>query len=294
MKKYIQIKSWEREKIFELWQSESSIMEIAEALQRSRSTIYRELKRNQNSFRNYLPDTAQNKSDKRRLRGCCLDKNHDLQAHVMLKLRCHGWTPEQIAGDLKFNQDELKTVSHETIYSWIYKGSQRCEKLWKYLPRHHARRGKRKSRGSGASRIPHRISIHDRPKIIDTNQEFGHFEGDLMCFKKNSQHILVLRERKTMFTLSAVLPNKTAEASKEMIIKLLGELPMSARKSITFDNGTEFTKHGEVATSLGLQTFFCDAYASWQKGGVENTNGYIRRDFSRSTGLPSPTPPNFR
>jgi len=184
-------------------------------------------------------------------------------------------------------------VSHETIYTWLYQKTQRLEKLWKFLPRHKAVRGLRKSKGAGASRIQSRVSIHDRPKVVDERKEFGHFEGDLMSFQKNSGHIVVLRERLSMFTLSTPLPSKRADDTTKAMIDLLMDLPKIARKTVTFDNGGEFAGHENVAKTLGLKTFFCDPYASWQKGGVENTNGRLRRDLPRNTNIHAMSQENF-
>ena len=88
-----------------------------------------------------------------------------------------------------------------------------------------------------------------------------------------------------MMTFSRILPRKKAEPTAQAIITLLKDLPAKARKTLTLDNGTEFTNHSQVVQTLGLKTFFCDPYASWQKGGVENTNGRLRRDLPRSTDL---------
>ena len=283
MEKYHHLSYEERVKIAQLWQSQSSITQIAKASGRSKSTISREIRRNQGSFGEYWPDQAQKQSLKRRHRGGLLDKNTHLKEFVLTKLRCHYWTPEQIAAWLKHRQTDLRSVSHETIYAWIYKRSQKQEKLWKFLPRHKAKRGIRKSINAGLSRIPDRTSIHSRPKSVDSKRSFGHWEGDLMSFQKNSQSILVLRERKTMFTTSVRLPHKKAETTAQNILNLLGKLPKKARKTVTFDNGGEFARHKMVNEALGIQTFFCDPYASWQKGGVENTNGRLRRDLPRKT-----------
>jgi IS30 family transposase len=269
---YKQLSFEERERIAQLRQSKTSLSEIADKLGRHKSTISRELKRNEAPPGQYWPDTAEIKRNKRRRRGCILNKNKELQDYVRTKLMCHFWTPEQIAGRLK--KDGMTRVSHETIYSWLYKKEQKDEKLWKFLPRHKSTRGLRKSKSKSDSRIQNRISIHQRPNI---DQEFGHWEGDLMAFKKNSQYIVVLRERKSMLTLSVVLDNKKAEVTKIAILHLLKKIPTEAKLSITFDNGTEFANHDK----LGIKTYFCDPYASWQKGGVENSNGRLRRDLPR-------------
>jgi len=285
MKKYHQLTRCEREQIGMLRQSRSSITQIALVLGRPKSTIFRELKRNQAPPAEYWPDTAQTLALSRRRRGSRLDRDEDLKDFVVTKLCCHYWTPEQIAGYLKHRQRKIQPICHESIYAWLYKPPQKKEKLWKFLARHKAKRGLRKSRGSGVSRIPNRVPIHNRPKGVEDKREFGHWEGDLMSFQKNSQHMLVLRERKTMFTRSAPLPSKKAPTTAQKVIDLMQDIPVKARKSLTLDNGGEFAGHEQWEAQLGLPSFFCDPYASWQKGGVENTNGRLRRDLPRNTNL---------
>lgn len=262
-------------------------MEIASALGRSKSTISRELKRNEAPPGEYWPDTAQNKTLSRRKRGNILDRDVELREFVVTQLCCHYWTPEQISGYLRYKQKALRPVSFETIYAWIYQKSQKKDKLWKFLPRHKAKRGLRRSKSAGPGRITGRVSIHERPKSVQNRKEFGHWEGDLMSFMKNSQYILVVRERKTMMTLSAQLQSKKASDTAQAIISLMKDLPPEARKTMTLDNGGEFAGHVEVCNKLTMQSFFCDPYASWQKGGIENTNGRLRRDLPRKTNIKS-------
>lgn len=281
MKKYHQLTIEERKKIAMLRQSEPSLAKIAAAINRSKSTISRELRRNQSPPGEYWPDTAQALTLARKMRICRIDRDHVLKEFITTKLCCHYWSPEAIAGWLKCQQKAIRGISHESIYAWIYQLSQKKDKLWKFLARHKAKRGLRKSKGTGVSRIPNRVSIHDRPKVIDSKCEFGHWEGDLMSFMKNSQHILVLRERISMFTLSAVLQSKKAESTAQKLIELMKNLPALAIKSLTLDNGGEFAAHNKWLEELGMPSYFCDAYASWQKGGIENTNGRLRRDLPR-------------
>ena len=106
-----------------------------------------------------------------------------------------------------------------------------------------------------------------------------------MSSKKNSQHILVLRERKSMLTLSAPLPSKSSQDTALAMLDLLTKIPPKAPKTITFHNGGEFAKHMMVVNALKMQSYFCDPYASWQKGGVENKNGGLRRDLPRNTNV---------
>lgn len=293
MGSYVQLRYEEREKMAQLWQSKASITEIALALGRSKSTISRELKRNQAPPGQYWPDTAQCFTLRRRQRSCRIDQNEPLREFIISKLCCHYWTPEQIGGWLKHRQKELPALSHESIYAWIYSKSQKKEKLWKFLPRHKAKRGLRKCKGAGVNRIPNRVSIHERPRAVDNKKNFGNWEGDLMSFCKNSQHILVIRERKTMFTYSAPLLSKKAIETAGTLVSYMRTIPPEARKTMTFDNGGEFAAHGKLLQELGTPSFFCDPYASWQKGGVENTNGRLMCDMPRKTDIRTMTREDF-
>ena len=282
---YKQMNAEERSSLYDLLQSGHSITEIAKALQRHKSTIYRELRRNATASGAYLPDRAHSLAMKRCKRKALLDKDEALRNFVIDKLCSFHWTPEQISGYLKHRQKELPALSHETIYSWLYRPQQVREKLWKHLPKHKRKRGLRKYQKSRASLIPHRVSIHERPKEINDKTTFGHFEGDLMSFQKNSQHMLVIRERKTAFTLSAPLKSKRAEDTAQAGLLLWKKIPSKARQSLTLDNGGEFAQHIKWKEIFGIETYFCDPYCSWQKGGIENTNGRLRRDLPRSTNL---------
>lgn len=285
-------------RIAELRSARYSITHIAEVLGRNKATISRELRRNQAPPGEYWPDTAQRFAMQRKHKVSRLDQNKTLRDYVVNQLCCHYWTPEQIAASLRYHKDKRGTehlpyVSHETIYAWLYRKPQQKEKLWKFLPRHKAKRGMRKSKGVGISRIPNRVSIHERPTVVETKQEFGHWEGDLMSFLKNSQHMVVIRERKTMFTLADRLPSKKANTTAAKVVELMVRLPVHARKTHTLDNGGEFAEHGLWKDKLGLNVYFCDPYASWQKGGVENTNGRLRRDLPRKTDIHSLSQENF-
>jgi transposase, IS30 family len=134
------------------------------------------------------------------------------------------------------------------------------------------------------TKIPNRVSIHDRPKDVERKSVFGHWEGDLMSFMKNSQHMLVLHERKSLYVKSCVLENKQASTTKKALIELMKCISGNARKTLTLDNGGEFAEH-EGYKEIGLNAYFCDPYSSWQKGGVENSNGRLRVVLPRSTDI---------
>lgn len=217
MKYYTYLTDDERVRLGIMKQNGLGVSQMARQLDRSPSTISRELRRNEAPPGHYWPDTAKQLSKSRRRRGCKLDHFKALYSFVIERLTCHLWSPEQIAAYLKYRQDELPYVSHETIYAWIYSASQRAGKWYKYLARHKRKRGLRKSRGTCESRIKERISIHDRPKLIDKNKTFGHWEANLMSCQKNKQFMLVLCDRLTMYVKSVCLSNKTAEVTNKAI-----------------------------------------------------------------------------
>ena len=207
-----------------------------------------------------------------------------MKAYILERLH-EGFTPELISLRLKtFGKLEgISYINHESIYQWIYQPSQRKEKLHKFLPCCHARRGRRKRAHRG--RIPDRTPIHERPEVVNAREEVGHWEADLMSFRGNSQHMLVVHERLTRYTVAIKLENKTAAETLSALLNFFESLPEKLIKSVTFDNGMEFAKHKEITNQLGVPTYFCDVYASWQKGGIENMNGRFRRDLPRKTDL---------
>ena len=111
------------------------------------------------------------------------------------------------------------------------------------------------------------------------------WKADLISFKRNTQHMLVLHARKTRYTALLKLENKTADHTFQQLLGFMKQLPSYLRRTMTFDNGMEFAHPFKLKQALGIDTYFCDVYASWQKGGIENMNGRIRRDLPRKTDL---------
>jgi IS30 family transposase len=116
-------------------------------------------------------------------------------------------------------------------------------------------------------------------------QEFGHWEGDLLQFRTQRGNLLTLIERITRLTLAAPLKTKTAEATDRLLRAIFRRLPLLARRSITFDNGSEFARHQNLSQTLDMKTWFCDPHSPWQRGSIENANGVLRRDLPRKTDL---------
>jgi transposase, IS30 family len=273
----------EREQLAGLRAERLSLRAIAARLGRAASTISRELRRNALPRGGYLPVHAEGCYLERRQRPAILERDAELGRFVRERL-LEGWTPEQIAGWLKRGEErQLRPVSLETIYAFIHRAGQRAEKLWRLLPRGRAKRGRRRARQPRTT-IAGRASIHDRPEAVAARREAGHGEGDLLICRR-TRPVLVLKERKTRFVLAARLAGESAAETVAIMMAVFRRLDPRLRASITFDNDTAFARHGLLASACAMTTWLCDAYASWQKGAVENANGRLRRDLPRGLDL---------
>jgi IS30 family transposase len=285
-KHYGQLGLEERCKIAELHQAGQSVRQIAAALDRSPSSVSRELKRNRGKQVGYKPTYAQEQTAARRWKGSRLERNAELRALVLDRLRL-GWSPEQIAGALK-REKAATAISHESIYRFIYAQIRRTnDGSWRtYLPRAKHKRGRRRRPNrSPANCIKGRVSIALRPAEIELRQTFGHWEADLMLFSAPGQALLVSQERKSRVVLSARQQGKAALPAAERLLAWFEPINPQMRKSITFDNGTEFAQHLLLVDQLDIQTFFCDPHSPWQKGTIENAIGRLRRFLPRNTNL---------
>jgi transposase, IS30 family len=215
-----------------------------------------------------------------------------LRATVMERL-ASGWSPEQIAGRLAIEHGR-KVISYESIYRFIYAQLARTKDYrWRrYLPRGKSKRGCRgRKGGSSANFIEGRVSVANRPVDASDRKTCGHWEADLMMFTKYGQAILTVHERKSRLLLAIRLTSKAAHGVARHLVTLFGVMPQPLRQTVTFDNGTEFARH-RALHNLAIETFFCDPYAPWQKGGIENAIGRMRRFLPRKTDLA--TLPNRR
>ena len=283
--RYLQLSLEDRCRIAGLQAQGHSIRQIAADLDRAPSTIAREIRRNTGRRVGYKPAYADEQTRARRWKGSKLERNPNLGQAVLDRLG-QGWSPEQIAGRLA-RQQASPSVSHETIYRFIYAQIARTKDYsWRrYLPRAKSKRGWRGMRGgSPVSFIEGRIPLSQRPAEASDRQTPGHWEADLMMFAKYGQAILTVHERSSRILLAARPHNKTANLIADLIEQLLRPIPSQLRRTISFDNGTEFARHTRLH-SLDLQTFFCDPYAPWQKGGIENAIGRMRRTLPRKADL---------
>lgn len=283
--KYDQLSLEERCEVARLRGEGRSLRQIAAALDRSASSISRELKRNRGAQIGYQPVHAQERTKARRWKGSKLDRDAGLRQEVLAGLR-KGWSPEQVCAFLERRHGK-RLIGPETIYRFVAAQIARHKDYsWRhYLPRAKAKRGWRGRRGgSSALHISQRVPIAERPTEVENRALPGHWEADLLLFAKYGQAILALHERSSRLLLAAKPAGKEAEPIANIIASLLQPLPVGLRRSITFDNGTEFARHYELHR-LAIQTFFCDPYAPWQKGGIENAIGRMRRVIPRKTDL---------
>ena len=281
---YRQFSLEERCEIARLSGEGRSIRQIAAALDRAPSSVARELKRNSGSQVGYSPAHADRQAKARHWIGSKLDRDTVLRDAVLSQL-AGGWSPEQVAG--RSGREGKPSIGVETIYRFIYAQIARHNDYsWRnYLPRRKARRGRRSLKGrSPASFIAQRVPLAQRPAEAIDRQVPGHWEADLMAFSKYGQNILMLHERSSRALIGTRLASKHAEPIGEAMGTMLALLPQPLRQTVTFDNGTEFARHHQLH-ALGIRTFFCDAHAPWQKGGIENAIGRMRRFLPRKTDL---------
>ena len=281
----------EREEIRAGLSARMSIRAIARSLNRSPSTISREVQRNRGR-RGYKAVDANNRANRmaKRPKVCLLERNPQLRNLVQEKLESK-WSPEQISGWLRrtFPRQNMMQISAETIYKTLYFRNRSAlhHMLVKHLRRSHSlRHGKRHTRKGerGTINIVNGISIHERSKHIDNRRSFGHWEGDLVSGTNNS-HIATLVDRKSRYTVILKLNGKDAGSVNQSLIDKFQELPPTLRLSLTWDRGMELAKHLELTASTGVKVYFCDPQSPWQRGTNENTNGLIRQFFPKKTCL---------
>ena len=289
----------EREEIALLRAGGAGIREIARQIGRDPSTISRELRRvkhdRQPSDRHRLPyraSTAQADADRRALRpkDAKLTTNLPLRREVQQRLK-QNHSPEQIAGRLRedYPDDPEMWVSHETIYQALYvqgRGALKRE-LVKHLRTGRAMRKPRRTGEERRGRIPGMVNISERPAEVEDRAIPGDWEGDLILGSTESGSAIgTLVERATGFVLLLHLAsNHTADTVADAMIAKVSELPDQLRRSLTWDQGSEMTRHARIAEATGLDIYFCDPHSPWQRGTNENTNGLLRQYFPKGSDL---------
>ena len=267
-----------------------SMREIATTLNRSPSTISREINRN-GGYDTYRATQADQGAWDRahRPKKCKLACHPMLKHRVATKLK-RNWSPEQIAGWLKrtYPNQEHNQVSHETIYKSLFiqaRGVLKKE-LQLYLRTQRAiRRSKQHSiKKIGLGKIKNAVSISERPASVEDRAVPGHWEGDLISGSNNT-HIATLVERHSRYVMLAKLKGKDTETVITALIKHAAKLPIELYKSLTWDRGSEMADHQRFTLATDVDVYFCDPQSPWQRGSNENTNRLLRQYFPKGTDL---------
>lgn len=276
---YNQLTENERYQIYALKKAGHKQEEIAGLLGRSPSTISRELARN-SGLRGYRPKQAQRLADARRKGGRKARKvTVEVRQAIEVLLR-QELSPQQVVDYLTRHKGLL--LHHETVYQLIYADKANGGDLYRHL--RVASKPYRKRYGSYDRRgkIKNRVSIDDRPAIVDRGGRIGDWEGDTIIGKGRKSALLTLVERKTLYTMIVRLAGKQADQLARAAIR--GLRPVKDKvKTITLDNGLEFAGHELIAKGLGAEIYFAHPYASWERGINENINGLIRQYFPKGT-----------
>ncbi len=281
----------ERDRIAQLRHQGADQKEIAAALDRDPGTISRELRRN-HSGGDYLAAQADRNAQRRRSERPLVRKldDPDLNEAVRRGL-ANTWAPQQIAGRLKRQHpdDTDRHVSAQTIYTWIAQDKHR--KHWESFLR---RRGKRPYRRKNTGETSCRARIDQRPEVIEQRLRLGDFEGDTVLGPPGTGGLATLVDRKSRYTIVVKIQSKQADQVHDKLKQRLRELDVDRRRSITFDNGTEFARCHRLEKHLGMQLYFADPGCPYQRGTNENTNGLIRQYFPKRTDFQDISPAEVR
>lgn len=267
---YRRLREEDRQVIYRMSKARKPQKEIAQAVGVSQSTVSKELARNR-GLRGYRPKQAQRKASERQAAKKKRSRviAGDLEAEICRRLELRH-SPEQISLRLK---TEGIQVSHESIYRYILEDKRVGGELYRHL-RINGRRRYRRRVKAGRTKIPDRIGIEQRPEVVAQRGRYGDWEADLIEGAKGTGYILSLYERKSRLGKLMNLQTKSSEATADAIISQLSGYRV---QSITYDNGLEFSGHSIVSEALNAQSYFCQPYHSWEKGGVENFNGLVRQ-----------------
>ena len=267
-----------------------TLRSIAATLDRSPSTVSREISRNggrQHYRANEADLAAWDRAHRPKI--CKLVQNRDLARIVAIKLK-KLWSPAQISGWLKqtYPNDENFQVSHETIYRSLFiqaRGALKKE-LLQHLRRTRAMRRSRHhtQKTDDHGKISNAVSISERPSSAEDRAVPGHWEGDLIFGTNNSQ-IATLVERQTRYVMMAKVNGKDTETVINALIKHAHKLPRELYKSLTWDRGKEVADHQRFTLATDIKVYFCDPQSPWQRGSNENTNGLLRQYFPKGTDL---------
>lgn len=279
MKKYSQLTEVQRYQIEALKKVKKEQKEIAAVVGVSASTISRELRRN-SGLRGYRPRQAHYKAMARKREACkAIKMTADVVDLIETKLRLE-WSPEQVSGWLDL--EKRITLSHERIYQHIWADKRQGGGLYKHLRQSNKKRKKRYGSKDKRGQIRNRISIDERPEIVEQKTRIGDWEIDTVIGKSHQGALVTIVDRMSKFTLIKKVDSKHAEVVANATIRLLKPY-LDRTLTITADNGKEFADHERLTEQLGSTVYFAHPYRSWERGLNENTNGLIRQYFTKGS-----------
>ena len=277
MKKYKQLSYEELIKIETLLSEDHKVHDIAIKLSRNKSTIYRCIKNGSketafdaNKLYEKIQTRKLNSSKPRRI------LPDSILEEYIIDLIEEYWSPEQIAN--MWIKDTKESLCHETIYQYVYKNKPKLVKLYfrrKGKKYQHDRRSKHQ--------ILNRRMIDERPADVELRQDIGHWEGDTIIGKNHKGAILTNVERKSGKLIASKLPDKCAVSVLKATLEDFQDLPPRLCISMTYDNGKEFSSHQDIEKATGMTVYFARAYAPWQRGSNESTNGLLRQFIPKGT-----------
>lgn len=255
------------------------ITAIAKIILKDKSVVSRELRRNKDERNgSYKSILAQKKCDTRhKNKPKKITFDAPMEEYVDSLIR-KDLSPVQIEGRSKL--DGINCVSHERIYQHIWQEKKNGGDLHLHLRNGKKRYRKRGSKKDKRGQIPNRINIKERPAEVEERINFGDYEVDLVMSKDHKGALVTANDRATGLLRILKVESKEAKVVEEAIIQMLKELKI---KTLTSDNGKEFTNHESIAASLDIKYYFADAYCSWQRGSNENANGLIRQYFPKKS-----------
>lgn len=283
MRTYRQLTSEQRYQISGLKRIGHSQTEIAKELEVHKSTISRELSRNQGE-RGYRPNQAHEKAHERRAQATPKKRILAETWKVVEEQVRQDWSPEQISGGLR---QRAICVSREWIYQHILADQQAHGDLHTHL-RQYGKRRKRYGKYDRRGKLPNRVSIEERPLIVEQRERLGDWEVDTLVGKRHRGALLSLVERKSRYTLIQPVAQRFANWVADATISLLQPFRDSVH-TLTGDNGKEFAEHVRIAETLQADFYFAHPYSAWERGTNENTNGLVRQYFPKKTDLSQTT-----
>jgi len=278
MRTYKQLTSEQRYQISALKRIGHNPTEIAKELEVHKSTIIREVSRNTGE-RGYRPKQAHEKACERRTQ---VPSRKRISAETWNEVEeklCQDWSPEQVSGWLEKHQ--AIRISHEWIYQHILADQQVGGKLYTHL-RQHGKRRKRYGKHDRRGKLPNRVSIEERPQIVEQRERLGDWEIDTLVGKGQRGALVSLVERKSRYTLLQPVTQRLANWVADATISLLHPFAGFIH-TITGDNGKEFAEHVRIAETLNTSFYFAHPYSAWERGTNENTNGLVRQYFPKKT-----------